>query len=308
MASVVVVDDDPIGREYVVTLLGYRGHRVIEAGDGTEALRAVREARPDLVIADVLMPAMDGLEFVRQLRAEAATASIPVVLYTAMHHQDEARALAKACGVAHVIAKPAEPETILSVVDAALAGAAAAAGDDTGWNQERATAATPHASLDAPSEPPAPPLISAAQLEDFSREHLQLLTNELAHKVRALEAMNERERAARAEAEAALRVRDEFLSIAAHELKTPLTTLLGFAQICLRQLDRHGTLDPDRARHAFEVVGAQARRLNRLVLRLLDVSRIQAGMLQIERAETNLTLLVEEVARLAQVVAPKHEL
>jgi two-component system cell cycle sensor histidine kinase/response regulator CckA len=78
----------------LVTLLGYRGHRLREAADGAEALEQVRMERPDLVIADILMPTMDGYELVRQLRADPTTAPIPVIFYTAHYHEQEARALA----------------------------------------------------------------------------------------------------------------------------------------------------------------------------------------------------------------------
>jgi CheY-like chemotaxis protein len=111
MATILVVDDAPTNREFLVTLLGYRGHRLLEAADGAEALALVRAERPDLVIADILMPTMDGYEFVRQLRADPVIAQILVIFYTAYYHEQEAKALAQACGVAHILTKPSEPET-----------------------------------------------------------------------------------------------------------------------------------------------------------------------------------------------------
>jgi two-component system cell cycle sensor histidine kinase/response regulator CckA len=78
MATILVVDDHPPNRAFLVTLLGYRGHRLREAADGAEALEQVRMERPDLVIADILMPTMDGYELVRQLRADPTMAPIPV--------------------------------------------------------------------------------------------------------------------------------------------------------------------------------------------------------------------------------------
>ncbi|QJW93703.1 response regulator [Frigoriglobus tundricola] len=126
MATILIVDDRPANREYLVALLGYSGHRLLEAGDGAEGLALARAARPDLVIADVLMPTMDGYEFVRQLRADRAVAGTRVVFYTAHYHEPEARALAAACGVAAVLTKPCEPDEVLRTVEAALDGAPAA--------------------------------------------------------------------------------------------------------------------------------------------------------------------------------------
>jgi len=68
-----IVDDLTANRTLFVTLLRHQGHRLLEASDGSEALAAIQADRPDLVITDVLMPVMDGYEFVRQLRLDPAT-------------------------------------------------------------------------------------------------------------------------------------------------------------------------------------------------------------------------------------------
>jgi excisionase family DNA binding protein len=104
------------------------------------------------------------------------------------------------------------------------------------------------------------------------------------------------EQAARESAEAAWRVRDEFISIAAHELKTPLTTLYGQAQLALRQLSRAGHLEPALLERALQAISGQAGKLARLLSQLLDVSRMDAGQLPLERQQIDLTVLVEQVA------------
>ena len=91
MATILIVDDRPANREFLMTLLGYGGHRLLQAADGAEALATARAERPDLVIADILMPTMDGYEFVRQLRADPAIARTPVVFCTAHYHEGEAQ-------------------------------------------------------------------------------------------------------------------------------------------------------------------------------------------------------------------------
>jgi signal transduction histidine kinase len=100
---------------------------------------------------------------------------------------------------------------------------------------------------------------------------------------------------ARNQAEAAVRVRDEFFSVASHELKTPITALLGNSQLLLRRAARSGTL-AERERRSLEVIAEQARRLNRLAAALLDHSRIQAGKLIIERAPLDLCELLRRSA------------
>ena len=84
MATILIVDDLSANRKFLVTLLRDQGHRLLEAADGREGLAAVQAEHPDLVITDVLMPVMDGYEFVRQLRLDPATSRIPVLFYTAV--------------------------------------------------------------------------------------------------------------------------------------------------------------------------------------------------------------------------------
>jgi excisionase family DNA binding protein len=121
-----------------------------------------------------------------------------------------------------------------------------------------------------------------------------------------LRAALERERAARAETEDALRLRNEFIATAAHELKTPLTSLSGQAQIVLRRLQREGEVPPERVAHALQVIWGQADKLTRLINQLLDISRLEGGRLALEREPTDLTTLVGEVVYSARVVTDRH--
>ena len=98
-----------------------------------------------------------------------------------------------------------------------------------------------------------------------------------------------------AEAQKAIAVREDFLSMAAHELKTPVTSLRGFAQLLVRQLDNNREIDPERLRRALDTINQQSDRLFRLIIRLLDLSKLEAGKLVLEPELTNLTSLIERV-------------
>ncbi|HEX5766978.1 MAG TPA: EAL domain-containing protein, partial [Burkholderiales bacterium] len=91
------------------------------AADGREALAKAREARPELVISDVLMPLMDGYELARRLKADPATASAALMFYTAYFGGQDALALAHAHGVSRVLLKPSDNATILRQVETVLA-------------------------------------------------------------------------------------------------------------------------------------------------------------------------------------------
>src|SRR5579859_5862832 len=122
MAKILVVDDSPTNRTFLVTLLGYGGHSLREASDGAEALALASADRPDLVITDILMPTMDGYEFVRRLRSAPDIAQIPVIFCTAHFRERDAKDLARDCGVSYVLTKPCDPETVIQAVDDCLGG------------------------------------------------------------------------------------------------------------------------------------------------------------------------------------------
>lgn len=155
MQTILIVDDRQDNRAVLVAVLQHRGYRLLEAHSGAEALNIVRKEKPELVIADVLMPKMDGYELVQEIRADRSISGTAVIFYTASYIEEESRKLAEACGVRQVIVKPAEPEDVLKAVDAALG-----------------------APLSRKVAPPPP---------EFDRRHLHLVHDKLTEKVEELE-------------------------------------------------------------------------------------------------------------------------
>src|ERR1700721_3020509 len=116
VATILIVEDSPTSREYLVTTLEHAGHRLHQAKDGSEALAVVLAEHPDLIICDILMPTMDGYEFVRRLRCELANEKTPVIFCTANYHERDAQTLAKTCVVEHVMTEPCPPTVLLRIV------------------------------------------------------------------------------------------------------------------------------------------------------------------------------------------------
>ena len=127
MATILIVDDRPSNRAYLMALLGFTEHRLLEAEDGAAALSLVRAERPDLIITDILMPTMDGYEFVQRLRADRALAATRVIFYSAVYAERETVAMARSCGVHTVLSKPSDPQDIMAAVNAELGLSSAAA-------------------------------------------------------------------------------------------------------------------------------------------------------------------------------------
>ncbi len=116
---VLVVDDDADIRAFVGRLLGDLG-RIVEAADGDEGLARARDLVPDLVVTDVMMPGLDGHALVRAIRADAATAHVPVLMLTA-RAGEESRLAGLASGVDDYLAKPFAPRELRARVEAAFA-------------------------------------------------------------------------------------------------------------------------------------------------------------------------------------------
>ncbi|MFP2895756.1 ATP-binding protein [Corallococcus sp. 4LFB] len=239
---VLLADDNADMRDYVRRLLSQR-YDVTVVANGAEALRSARESRPDLVLSDVMMPVLDGIQLVKQLRADEALRTLPVILLSA-RAGEEATASGLELGADDYLTKPFAARELLARVRTQLTMAAM---------RLRAAEQDAHAEQQARHQ-------------------------------RGLEAL--------------LGARDEFLSIASHELKTPITSLL----LQLQMAERHvkpvvegRAPNPERLARALKVSLVQVDRLTRLVEDLLDVARIRTGTFELAVQEVDLTQLASDV-------------
>ena len=120
MARIVIADDDADIRELVVFKLRHGGHEVIPVGDGAAAVEACRSEKPDLVILDVMMPGMSGLEAARALREDETLGGLPIMMLTARAQESDIDQGFSA-GADDYIVKPFSPRELAARVDAVLA-------------------------------------------------------------------------------------------------------------------------------------------------------------------------------------------
>ena len=116
MAQILVVDDDPTVREVVVSYLRADRHDVREAADGETALRLAGEQPADLVVLDLMLPGIDGLEVCRRLRA---TGPVPVIMLTALGAETD-RVVGLELGADDYVTKPFSPRELALRVDSVL--------------------------------------------------------------------------------------------------------------------------------------------------------------------------------------------
>lgn len=115
--SVLVVDDEYDIRDGVTRWLKAAGYETVSASDGEEGLAAATENRPDAIIMDVMMPKVDGMTAMSQLKKDARTSTIPIVMLSASL-RDEQRALD--AGAKFFVQKPYDGRTLVSTVEASL--------------------------------------------------------------------------------------------------------------------------------------------------------------------------------------------
>lgn len=112
-----IVEDDPDIRKLLDTTLKFRGFRVVTANNGREALEIVQRERPTMVIADIMMPQLDGFGLVHRLRLNPDTRKIPVVFITATYVTPEDKSFALRIGATRFIQKPVDLDVFLKIVD-----------------------------------------------------------------------------------------------------------------------------------------------------------------------------------------------
>jgi two-component system, cell cycle response regulator len=113
--TVLLVDDDPLILEVLSTILDLEEFDVVTASNGRRALAAVDSSRPDVVVCDVMMPEVDGLEVCRRLKSDPTTVDLPVILLTARDRPEDRQAGEEA-GCDAYLTKPFSPLQLIDII------------------------------------------------------------------------------------------------------------------------------------------------------------------------------------------------
>jgi signal transduction histidine kinase len=243
--TILNVDDTDALRYGKTRVLRAAGYEVVEADTGAAALRLVREVSPDLVLMDVKLPDMSGIEACRIIKNDPATLAIPVVQISATFITEKDQKSGLQGGADIYLTEPLEPKVLETVVSV---------------------------------------LLQLRRTEAGLRETV------------------ERERVARAQAEEATRLKDEFLANLSHELRTPMNIIIGWAHLL-----RNGPLSDEQKTRAAEAIERAARSQAQLIEDLLDVSRIVTGKFRMEMQDVKIGVVLKSaVDNLRMVAGAKH--
>jgi len=120
MQHILVVDDDWLNHELMESILTLYGFGVIQAHNGEQALEIAKRDLPDLIMLDVRMPGMDGLEICKRLRAEPTTKSIPIIMLTGQERNNQEKSQALSMGANAFISRMLMPDEIVAQIRALI--------------------------------------------------------------------------------------------------------------------------------------------------------------------------------------------
>jgi len=122
MAKVLIVEDDPLMSRMYQKIFTFEGYEVNMAGDGQEGLDKARSDKPTIILMDIMMPKMNGLEALEKLKADPETKTIPVIMLTNLAGQQDAENALSKGAIKYIVKSEYEPKQVTNMVKEILAG------------------------------------------------------------------------------------------------------------------------------------------------------------------------------------------
>src|SRR5499426_1973555 len=269
--NILLVDDNPGNLSSLETILHAPDRNMVRASSGDEALKFLLNKDAAVILLDVQMPIIDGLETAAIIRGRERTRNVPIIFLTAYDSAGKSRVIqGYALGAVDYITKPIDPDALKSKVAVFV-------------ELYRKTEQIKQLYADLQCH--------AAALEQ------EITDRKRAEKERAESLMRAQE--AQAKAEEANRLKDEFLATVSHELRAPLTAMLGWVMLI-----RSERLDKESQERALETVERNTRAQKKLVDDLLDISSIVTGNFSLDIAPVDLASVIESAV---ESVRPEAE-
>ena len=260
--NILLVDDQPAKLLSYETILGDLGENLIRASSGNEALGHLLKKDVAVVLVDVCMPELDGFELASMIRQHPRLQKTAIILVSGVFVEDTHRLRGYTSGAVDYVSVPIIPEILRAKVSVF-----------------------------------ADRFRKSEELQKLNREleeRVAARTQEIEAQTSRLRQSEERLRLAlqhaeqaREEAEAANRLKDQFLAVLSHELRSPLSAILGWVQLL-----RTGRLDQAAQQKAVETISRNAQLQTRIISDILDVSSILAGKLRLKIERVDLPSVI----------------
>ncbi len=269
---VLVVEDNLITQELISKVFSHFGITVHIAGNGQEGIKMARSLKPDLILMDIFMPVINGVQATRTIRQEPDIKDTPIIVLSAGALQDE-KTRAREAGVNDYMVKPISLDALVPIMKRFLRTE-----KTTIYDVEKITLADNQAKL---------------QTEKLLKERLP---QEQQVEIQTRELIQAKERA-----EAANRSKSRFLANMSHDIRNPLNAIIGFSRI-LKKKAASQTLPKDFEQYLDNIIHS-GHNLTELVNNVLDVSKIEAGKMEVIRDIINLRQLVNGIIKVNSIQA-----
>lgn len=294
---ILIVDDEESVTITMAAILEMDGYSVATALRGADALQLIQGEVYDLVLTDLRLDDFDGMEVLAAARRKAPE-TVGIVLTGYASLESAVKALRE--GAYDYMLKPADVEELRATVARGIERR------KLGLQLQERVAELEQANR------------TISELNDSLQDRVAQATQELQARVEDLDAARDELQSSYEKLQELDKLKSQFLSIASHELKTPITAMSGFVQIAVRRIKRRLVAgrpgeeqwkkEEETLLEQLEVVQRQTGKLARLVDELLDVSRIESGRLELRVSDIDLPELIAEVMKRHQLMATKHEL
>jgi signal transduction histidine kinase len=278
MKRALIVDDIKENLYLLESLLRGYGYTTITASNGAEALGLALKQPPDIIIADILMPVMDGYTLCREWKKENSLKKIPFVFYTATYTHPKDGEFALSLGADRFIIKPQEPEVFIKIIEEVLNEF-----KNGGFEKREVVEISEVAHLKEYNETLIRKMEDRMLKSEEAEKKIRIYASQLEAEVEQRKQAEKELTKALERAKESDRLKSAFLANMSHEIRTPMNGILGFAELL-----KEPGLTGEQQQGYIEIIEKSGARMINIINDIVDISKIESGLMKVSLKETNI--------------------